>query len=201
MSLWAIVPVKPFNMGKSRLASVLSAEERWQLNSNFLVHTLLTVRKIAQIKQVLVVSRDQKALAIARDHGARTLQEDGAEHLNTALKGASLFAKNDGADGVLILPSDLPLLTSEDVRQIIDTVDSPPAVVIAPDRHGEGTNALLVAPPDLLEYQFGANSFKLHCEMAERAGARIKIVKFASLELDVDLPEDLEYVADKIFAL
>jgi 2-phospho-L-lactate guanylyltransferase len=67
-------------------------------------------------------------------------------------------------------------------------------VVIAPDRHGKGTNALLVAPASLIEYDFGGDSFERHCERARRAGARLEIVNLPSLGLDLDVPEDLELV-------
>ena len=70
----------------------------------------------------------------------------------------------------------------------------PPVVVIAPDRHEKGTNALLLSPANLIEYDFGGDSFRRHCERARRAGARLEVVKLPSLGLDLDLPEDLELI-------
>ncbi len=67
-------------------------------------------------------------------------------------------------------------------------------MVIAPDRHGTGTNALLVSPVGLIEYDFGENSFQRHCQRAREAGARLEIVNLPTLGLDLDLPEDLELV-------
>ena len=194
MVFWVILPVKPFNLGKSRLASVLTTQERVGLNSRFLTHTLEVLKAIPTIEQVLVVSRDQKALRLARNHGARTLQENGAPHLNIALKRATMVALSQAASGVLILPSDLPLLTREDVCAIIERAKQPPVVVLASDRHQQGTNALLVCPPGLIDYDYGPGSFARHCERARQAGARLEIVDLRSLELDVDLPEDLELV-------
>ncbi|MBN1303122.1 MAG: 2-phospho-L-lactate guanylyltransferase [Anaerolineales bacterium] len=194
MTIWAIVPVKPLRRGKSRLAKILSEEERSILNRSLLIHTLETLTNINEIEQVLVVSRDSEALALAREFGARTVQEDGTPQLNTALERATVIAQVYATRGVIIVPADLPLLTEEDIRTIIDRAEDPPVVVIAPDRHEDGTNALLISPPGLIEYEFGPNSFEMHCERAQKAGARLEVITLTSLGLDLDLPEDLEIV-------
>ncbi len=198
MTLWAIVPVKPLRRGKSRLANVLSEEERADLNRKLLVHTIDTLIEIPEIEQVLVVSRDQGALAIAREHGARTVQENGAPQLNIALARATVVAKNYVTRGVLIVPADLPLISAEDVRAMLEKVQSPPVVVVAPDRHHQGTNALLVCPVGLIDYDFGPDSFQRHCDRAQEAGARLEICELPSLALDVDLPEDLDLVESEL---
>lgn len=191
MTLWAIVPVKPLRRGKSRLSGALSEDERTQLNEKLLKHTLKTLSGLKELEQVLVVSRDPHALAIARKLGARTVREDGQPHLNTALTRATVVAKLHATRGVLILPADLPLLSGPDIQALVERSVNPPVVVIAPDRHENGTNALLMSPAGLIEYDFGENSFERHCELARKAGARLEIVKIHSLGLDLDLPEDL----------
>jgi 2-phospho-L-lactate guanylyltransferase len=198
MTLWAIVPVKPLRRGKSRLANVLSEEERADLNRKLLVHTIDTLTEIPEIEQVLVVSRDQGALALAREHGARTVQENGAPQLNIALARATVVAKNYVTRGVLIVPADLPLISAEDVRAMLEKVQNPPVVVVAPDRHHQGTNALLVCPVGLIDYDFGPDSFQRHCDRAQEAGARLEICELPSLALDVDLPEDLDLVESEL---
>lgn len=194
MTLWAIVPVKPLRRGKSRLAGALTEDERAELNRLLLERTLKTLTELKEVEQVLVVSRDSSALALARDLGARTVQEDGAPHLNTALKRATVVAQVYASRGVLVLPADLPLLSKQDILTLIERATDPPVVVIAPDRHQKGTNALLLSPANLIEYDFGENSFKRHCERARKAGARLEIVTLPTLGLDLDLPEDLELV-------
>ena len=79
-------------------------------------------------------------------------------------------------------------------RELIDRAIDPPVVVIAPDRHLKGTNALLISPSGLIEYDFGENSFERHCQQVREAGARLEIVNLPSLGLDLDLPEDLELI-------
>lgn len=194
MTLWAIVPVKPLRRGKSRLAGALSEDERTELNRSLLENTLKTLTELKELEEVLVVSRDPQALTIARNFGARTVRENGQSELNTALKRATVVAQVYATRGVLVLPADLPLISSEDVRTLIDRAKDPPVIVIAPDRHQKGTNALLISPSGLIEYDFGENSFQRHCELAEKSGARLEIVNLPSLGLDLDLPEDLELI-------
>lgn len=198
MTLWAIVPVKPLTRGKSRLAGVLSANERTALNSRLLAHTLETLSAIDDIEQVMVISRDPAALALARDHGARTVQENGVSQLNVALARATFVASKYATRGVLVVPADLPLITPEDIHLMLKQVGQPPVVVIVPDRHQRGTNALLVCPPGLIEYDFGVNSFRKHCDRAILAGARLEICELPSFGLDVDMPEDLELIEQQL---
>ena len=196
MTLWAIVPVKPLRRGKSRLAGTLSEDERAELNQALLTHTIETLSHLKEVEQVLVVSRDPHALTIARNHGARTVLEDGQPHLNTALKRATVVAQVYATRGVLVLPADLPLISPDDILELINRAVDPPVVVIAPDRHEKGTNALLISPSGLIEYDFGENSFQRHCERVKKAGARLEIVNLPSLGLDLDLPEDLELIRE-----
>jgi 2-phospho-L-lactate guanylyltransferase len=192
MTLWAIVPVKPLRRSKSRLADVLSREERADLSRKMLVHTLDVLGEVPKVERVLVISRDSQALALARDHGARTVTERGTPKLNPALVRATLLALGYGVSSVLVLPADLPLLRMQDVERLIALADEPPVVVIAPDRHGEGTNALLSSPPGLIEYDFGPSSFENHISRAKEAGAEVKICQLPTLELDLDVPDDLK---------
>ena len=194
MTLWAIVPVKPLRRGKSRLAGLLSEDERTELNRKLLQHTLKTLCDLKELEEVLVISRDPQALTLARNCGARTVREDGQPELNTALKRATVIAQLYATRGVLVLPADLPLITREDVLTLIDHADDPPVVVIAPDRHNTGTNALLMSPSGLIEYDFGLNSFQRHCQRVEATSARLEIVNLPNLGLDLDIPEDLELV-------
>jgi 2-phospho-L-lactate guanylyltransferase len=194
MTLWAIVPVKPLRRGKSRLAGALSEDERTELNRNLLQNTLKTLSELKELEEVLVISRDPAALTIARNYGARTVREDGQPELNTALKRATVIAQVYATRGVLVLPADLPLISRDDVQTLIQRAFDPPVIVIAPDRHEKGTNALLISPSGLIEYDFGENSFQRHCARAKNAGARLEIVNLPSLGLDLDLPEDLELI-------
>ncbi len=192
MSLWAIIPVKPLRRGKSRLAGVLTEDQRAELNELMLKHTLTTLRGSKMIDEILVISRDPAALALARDFKARTVKEDGAPELNTALKRATTVAQVYSIQQVLILPADLPLLTVADIEAFISNAGGPPSVVISPDRRADGTNALLLNPPGLIEYCYGKGSFIRHLRQARQLGIIPKVCPMETIMLDLDLPEDLE---------
>jgi 2-phospho-L-lactate guanylyltransferase len=198
MALWAIIPVKPLGKGKSRLAEVFTQEERVDLNRHMLSNTVQTLKAIPEIEHVLVVSKDQAALSLAREEGARTVQENGDPDLNIALARATIVAKTYATRGVLIIPADLPLITCEDVYAMLGRVGDPPVVVVAPDRHRLGTNALLVCPAGLIEYEYGPDSFERHCRLAKAVGARLEICELPSLALDLDMPDDLELLEAQI---
>ena len=192
MTIWAIVPVKPLRRGKSRLAGMLTEDQRTRLNRYLLEHVLSTLKEIPEIEHTLVVSRDPAALALTREMGGRTVLEDGAPQFNTAIKRATIVAKAQGAHAVLILPADLPLVTSADLKVLLKCCKNPPVVIIAPDRRQDGTNGLLVNPAGLIEYGYGPGSFQCHSERATQAGARLEIIDSPNIALDLDLPEDLE---------
>jgi 2-phospho-L-lactate guanylyltransferase len=194
VTIWAIVPVKPLRRAKSRLSGVLSREDRVELSQQMLTHTLEVLADIPSIERTLVVSRDSRALALARKLGARTVAERGSPQLNRALIRATLVARRYSVSGVLVLPADLPLLTREDVELLIARASNPPVVVISPDRRGSGTNALLSFPPGLIEYAFGPQSFPSHVERARKAGVHLEICELPSLALDVDIPDDLAHL-------
>ncbi|WP_299028840.1 2-phospho-L-lactate guanylyltransferase [uncultured Thermanaerothrix sp.] len=193
MSTWAIVPVKPIYQGKSRLATVLSQHERVLLNQMLYMHLLQVLQEVRTIDEILVVSRDSSILAAARQYRARTLQEDGRTGLNLALRRATAMAEIYAASEVLILPVDLPLITAEDVQTILRVAPFERGIVIVPDRHRHGTNALLVRPPGALDYQFGSNSYEAHCRQARQKGLEVRTLDLPSVAFDLDWPEDLEH--------
>jgi 2-phospho-L-lactate/phosphoenolpyruvate guanylyltransferase len=194
MTIWAIVPVKPLRRGKSRLAGLLSEEQRTCLNRYLLEHTLTILNNISDIEHTLVVSRDPAALALTRSMGGRTVLEDGAPQFNTAIKRATIVAQAQGARAVLILPADLPLVEPADLEHLLGLGLTPPVVVIAPDRRQDGTNGLFINPAGLIEYGYGTGSFLRHCQRAKAAGAALVVVNSERIGLDLDLPEDLELV-------
>lgn len=194
MTIWAIVPVKPLRRGKSRLAGMLTEDQRTRLNRFLLEHVLTVLKEIPEIEHTLVVSHDPAALALTREMGGRTVLEDGVPQFNTALKRATVVAQMHGAHAVLILPADLPLIKPSDVEKILKKGKTPPVVVIAPDRRENGTNGLFVNPAGLIEYGYGPGSNRLHEERAEKSGARVEIITSKAIGLDLDLPEDLESI-------
>ncbi|HUN09858.1 MAG TPA: 2-phospho-L-lactate guanylyltransferase [Aggregatilineales bacterium] len=192
MSVWAIIPVKPLNRSKTRLAPVLSPAERQKLAESMFRHVLETVRMTHNILGTLVISRDSRALAIARDYGARTVQESGAPELNGALTRATQVLVRWHVRAILVLPADLPLIAPDDLASIVRMGDADRSVVLATDQQGDGTNAMFMRPPGLIPYAYGIGSFERHYQMAVEAGADVQVYRSDRMMLDVDLPSDLE---------
>lgn len=193
MKLWLIVPVKPFAEGKSRLATVLSWQQRRALNQH-LFHNILAQAKAAQcFTGAIVVGRDPQIMAGVVWDRVRFEQEEKAS-LNDALEQARRRALANSADAILILPADLPLLTSADIRQLCELGQTQPGMVIAPSQDG-GTNALLLRPPQGIPFAFGRQSFARHCVLAEQTGLPYHIFESASLSFDLDWPQDLAHLS------
>ena len=197
MSLWAIIPVKPLRRGKSRLAEILSEEERSRLNHHLFTHTIDVLLQVDAISDILVVSRDSNVLTEAREKGVRTVTENGTPELNNALRRASLFSNVFSTEGALIVPADLPMLTPEDVIDFLAQRTSPPMMVISPDRLNLGTNMLLIDPADLITFSFGTDSFERHRALARQKGAEVIVHENERIALDLDIPEDYEILRSK----
>jgi 2-phospho-L-lactate guanylyltransferase len=199
MSLWAIVPIKPLRRGKSRLSSILSEEERAQLNHQLFLNTINVLREVKSISDILVVSRDSDVLTEAREMDVRTVTENGTPELNNALRRASLFSKTFSTEGVLIVPADLPLLTPQDVESFLKQRTEPPVIVISPDLRRKGTNMLLIDPADLITFSYGQDSFEKHRDLAKSKGAKVITYENERIALDLDVPEDYELLSSKAF--
>ncbi len=191
MTTWVIIPVKPLKLAKSRLSGVLQPAQRERFAESMLRHVLRVVQAAPEVTGTLVISRDTRALAIAREYGARTVQESGAPELNAALLRATKIIESWRADAILILPADLPLISTADVTGIIRMGVDYPSVVLATDRNKDGTNALLVRPPGLISYAYGTGSFRKHGVLARDAGAQVSVYESDNLLHDIDLPEDI----------
>ncbi|MFO7323237.1 MAG: 2-phospho-L-lactate guanylyltransferase [Chloroflexota bacterium] len=174
------------------MSEVLSPEERSKLAEGLLRHVLRVVQQVPQVAGSLVISRDSRAHAVARELGAYTVMESGTPELNTALMRATQVVASWKGAAVLILPADLPLIEPEDLMAMIDLGRNRNTVVVATDDEEDGTNAMLVRPPGLIRYSYGAGSYARHIAAAEAAGAAVRRYHSPRLALDIDLPEDLE---------
>jgi len=192
MTTWAIISVKHLSMAKSSLSPALTLAQRRELVLCMLADVLNAVRNARSVAGAIVVSPDEEVLNFARKNGVIGILEPGIE-LNEALKLAIDHAVVKGASSALILPSDLPLLKGADVENIIAMASPPRGVVIAPSKDN-GTNALLLLPPDVINLRFGGESFPSHLAEARRVGIRPHIYRSAKVAIDVDDVEDLSKV-------
>ena len=202
MSCWIVIPVKPLNRAKSRLAGVLSSEKRQELAIALFKHVLQVALSQRRALGTLVVSRDTQALAMAREHGANTMQEAGTPQLNIALQRASQVLIEWSAEAMLVLPADLPFVSVDDLGEIIrlgsEKHTSDAHVVIATDKKHDGTNALYCRPPGIISFAYGQGSFERHTLRAEESGAKVDFYSSLHLQHDIDDPEDLWIARDLV---
>ncbi len=187
----AILPVKSFEEAKQRLGDALDRPTRRALAEAMFTDVLIALRRSATIDGVLVVTSNHAAQRIAAGYGAMVLEANDRGHNHAATEGVER-ALQDGAKRVLLVPGDCPLLDPVELDDLISRPVLPRSVVIVPDRHGRGTNALLLSPPGAIAPAFGPGSRERHERLARAAGVEGQTVLVASLALDVDTPEDLE---------
>ena len=183
-----LVPMKPLEHAKARLAPVLSADQRRALSLAMLTDV---VRAAGALDVVWVLNSDEDAAAVARAEGAEPRPDPApGEGLNASLDAATAIAIEEGARGVLVLSADCPAATRADVK----AVAIGDGVVMAPDRYGTGTNALWRSPPGAIETSFGGNSRRSHTALAHVHHVPFAIQPLPRLALDVDRPSDLDDV-------
>jgi 2-phospho-L-lactate guanylyltransferase len=186
---WLIIPVKSLSLVKSSMQGYLSPDERRRLVIAMLSDVLAAAKKSKTIEKICVLSPDPEVLALAEDAGATPVREPGLD-LNPAIEFAIGLAKGSGADSVLIIPADIPLISGEDIDGVVSMAGEDRVMVISPSKDN-GTNALLLRPPDLIPPRFGGESFPAHLREATRAGAHIRIYRSENLAHDIDRPADL----------
>jgi 2-phospho-L-lactate guanylyltransferase len=189
--IYAILPVKPLARAKSRLARALKAPTRAALVRSIFSRTLDVITQVDRIGGVIVVSRDLTILELARQRNAITLMESDSG-LNPAMTQAAHWAQAHHARSVIVIPVDLPLITSADLNTMIDRAEEERCIVIAPDRHEDGTNVLLVRPPDAIHFAYGASSFNAHRAQAIERGLIVHEYRSPTTAFDIDEPDDLE---------
>ena len=190
----AIVPVAAIEGAKTRLGGSLDAEERHDLVVRLLSRTLAALLAVRRLDGVVVISPDRTVLRLAADLGARTLRQR-TTGLNDGLREARDDATAGGAEAIVIVPIDLPFITPAAIDAVLDALldDGESAVVLAPDRHGTGTNTLAMRPPDVIDVGFGNGSRAVHAAAAVAARAIYREVK-GLLSVDLDTPEDLVFI-------
>jgi 2-phospho-L-lactate/phosphoenolpyruvate guanylyltransferase len=187
----ALVPLKSGERAKSRLAAVLSPEQRLRLFYAMAGRVIRTLHECRSIASVAVVTAGAQVAGFARDLGATPVVQSADLGVSAALSSALETMRSDGSERVLMLPGDLPLITHAAVEEILSAW-SGPGIVIVPDRHHAGTNALLCTPPNVIAPCFGDRSFERHIAAACAAGVHVRTLELPDLALDLDCPEDLE---------
>jgi 2-phospho-L-lactate/phosphoenolpyruvate guanylyltransferase len=186
----AVLPVKRFAEAKQRLSAGVASATRRALAEAMLTDVLVALRRTERLDEVVVVTAEPAAEALALGYGARVVH-DSRETGQSAAAELGLREVGD-AEAVLLVPGDCPALDPAQLDALIASIEPAPSVALIPDRHGTGTNGLLLHPPGAIAPAFGPGSRDRHAELAAAAGAALRIEPLPSLVLDVDTPDDLE---------
>ena len=189
--MWAVLPAKDFNDAKQRLAGVLDADARRGLFRAMYEDVLSALCAVQGLQGVLVVTRDDSAAALARRYDAAVLPEEENRGQTAAVEAAAAWLAGQGAEGMIALPGDVPLVPPQEIAQVLAVHETGRGMTIVPARDERGSNCIAVSPPDLIAFHFGNDSFKPHLRAAEEAGVTPKILRLPGIGLDVDRPDDL----------
>jgi 2-phospho-L-lactate/phosphoenolpyruvate guanylyltransferase len=195
MKIWAVVPAKPLQSAKSRLAVILTPQQRADLVVRMLERTLDVLAGWDALEGVLLVSADPKIWQIGIRHGVDLLAEQDTPGLNLSLERGRAEVLRRQGEAMLVVAGDLPFLYRRSLTEVLLSAPPPPCVVIAADQHGTGTNAILLAPADAIPFHFGPQSLQKHTQAARESGAACVQVNSPFLGFDVDQPEDLHGLA------
>jgi 2-phospho-L-lactate/phosphoenolpyruvate guanylyltransferase len=189
--IYAILPVKPLRQAKSRLARTLKPPARVALVRAIFSRTLDVLAQVGPLAGTIVVSRDVTILELARQRQGVIGLAEADSGLNPAIAQGAQWAAAHGGESIVIVPVDLPLITPADLEALIDLAIEPRCLVIAPDRRGDGTNLMLVRPPEALRFAYGDASFNAHRAQAAECRLRTHIYRSPTSGLDLDVPDDL----------
>ncbi len=191
MNTLAVLPVKRFDAAKQRLAEGLEPWTREVLAEAMVRDVLTALSRVRGLNGVIVVTGEPRAMAPALAVGADVIGDAAQAGQSPAATAGVERAAELGAERVLLVPGDCPALEPAEIDELLAHGGDPPAVTIVPDRHGTGTNGLLLAPPAVITPAFGEGSFARHRDLAQSAGARVTVSEPPSLLLDVDTSGDL----------
>jgi coenzyme F420-0:L-glutamate ligase/coenzyme F420-1:gamma-L-glutamate ligase len=192
----AVIPAKEFTEAKRRLADALPAGARAAL-ARAMLEDVLAALSEAPVDRVVVVTPDDEAAALAERWGALVVREtEGHGHTAAVARGVAL-CREWGATVLLTVPGDLPCLTAEEVRRVLEACGPAPAAVFVPSRSGLGTNAACLSPPDAVPLRFGEPSFADHLAAARARGIEPVVLPLPGAGLDIDRPEDLHALREE----
>jgi 2-phospho-L-lactate guanylyltransferase len=189
MFVYAIVAVKGLGTSKKRLSPVLSSHERCQLTLSMLEDVLIAL-KTSTVDATVVVSNDSTLCDLAKKFNAAYLIQK-SSGLNFAVEEATKWCMQNRANAVLILPADIPMLSSVDVNKIIELGTCEEQIVVLSSSYDGGTNALFQSPPNLIPACFGLRSFSRHLKEAYRRGVRVMLYYSPGVAMDIDSAKDL----------
>jgi 2-phospho-L-lactate/phosphoenolpyruvate guanylyltransferase len=201
----AILPVKRFAGAKQRLGASVADPLRLELARAMVADVLLALAETDSIERTIVVTREASVAAAARVQGALVVKDAAEDGQSAAVTLGVRRALAEGMERVLCVPGDCPSLDPSELESLLGThgesrsgAGAEPEVVVVPDRHGTGTNGLLLTPPDVLAPSFGPGSCERHRALALAAGVACRLEQPPSLLLDIDTGADLAALSERL---
>jgi 2-phospho-L-lactate/phosphoenolpyruvate guanylyltransferase len=197
----AILPVKRFSDAKQRLRASVEGHLHADLTRAMVGDVLTALHQCGSIERTIVVTNEAAVAAAARYQGASVLGDTAEDGQSAAVALGVEHAQAAGFERVLCIPGDCPALDPDQLDELLRSAAEPGEggeVVIVPDRHGAGTNGLLLAPPDAISPSFGPGSCERHRELARAAGMACRLERPSSLLLDIDTGEDLAVLRERL---
>ena len=192
MRTLAIVPIKSLANAKQRLGQALERGSRRSLVQAMFSDVLGALRRTEEIDAIAVVTDDVVAESLARGDGVAVLPDGREAGQSQATEVGIEYAKEHGFDRVLLVPGDTPLINPVELEEMLSRCARDEiGLAVVPDRHGTGTNALLISPPGAFAPSFGPDSLERHLAHARDAGIVHRVENVPSLALDIDTPADL----------
>ena len=194
MKVSALLPVKGFRNAKQRLSPLLGAADRELLAEAMFRDVLREVTRARGLEATFVVTGNERVAEIATALGAQVIREPVETGETGAVDFARLELKRAGCEAVLILPGDLPLVRASDIEQVLAQVPADagaPFALLVPSHDRLGTNALLLAPPDVIKLRFGYDSFTYHLSQVSARGLPLRYFENEAIALDIDELQDL----------
>lgn len=197
---FVLVPIKSLAQGKTRLSPMLSEAARHAVSRAMLTDVLTSVFQVPAVDQVVVVTSDPALLALACELGALTVDEGHPRGLNGATEVGTEFCVQHGATALLVLLSDLPLITPHDIAHLFEQLSGKPEILLVRCKYGDGTNAFMRVPALVMKSCFGGPSLEAHQVAAREQGIACREIEAPGIAFDLDSVEDLKQCATKKIA-
>jgi 2-phospho-L-lactate guanylyltransferase len=189
---YLLIPVKNLDLANERLSTVLTQKDRTSLAYEMLKDVFEAASESKLADKIVVVTLDKKAMLMADELGFAIINEETQESESSSVDYALNVCKEMGAESVLVIPGDAPLITAHDIDFVIKKVKDHPHVIMVPAADKLGTNAILRKPPDVITSMFGHDSFRKHKQQADDKNIPYEVYELPNIALDIDEPADIE---------
>ena len=186
-----LIPFKSLATAKQRLAPVLDQRQRSQLAEAMLRDVMTAAAGITDRLDVALVTSDLRAQAMAKEFGFAMIHDARNESETAAIELATAWCEEQRYDTTMVIPADIPLITSDELRGVLDAAPDEGAVFV-PAYDRRGSNCILRRPASIIPLRFGNDSFLPHCEAMRKTGKELVLLEMPGIGLDIDNPHELE---------